>query len=116
MVSTLNHERPVQTIDVHGNEGDFQHQLLPDKTYKIDESACTYLQSTNTFVFVESSQHTVYMCDITSGVGRAIKSDKIVLPKRVNAGPNGNVFVCSNATHDIVQISPRGDILMLDVS
>ena len=41
-----------------------------------------------------------------------IKSDEIVTPRRVHAGPNGTVFVCSNATHAIVQISPRGDILM----
>jgi len=112
MVSTINHDRPFLSIDVHGNEGEFKHKLLPDKTYKINESACTYLPSTNTFVFVDKDQHTVYMCDMASGEGRVIKSDNIVKPKRVHAGPNGTVFVCSNATHAIVQISPRGDILI----
>jgi len=112
MISTINHERPVRTIDVHGNEGDFKHKLLPDKTYKTDESTCTYIPSTNTCVFVERDQHTVYMCDITSGEGHVVTSDKIVTPRRVHAGPNDTVFVCSRGTHAIVQISPRGDILI----
>jgi len=101
MVSTFNHEQPVQTVDVHGNEGDFQHKLLPNKTYKIDESACTYIPSRNTCVFVDRDQHTVYMCDITSGEGRVIKREKIVKPGRVHAGPNGTVFVCSYDTHTL---------------
>jgi len=112
MVSPYNHERPVRTVDVHGKQGDFKHKLLPDKTYKIYESACTFIPSTNTCVFVDRDQHTVYMCDITSGEGHVVKSDKIVKPRGVYAGPNGTVFVCSNYTGAFVQISPRGDILM----
>ena len=46
MVSTYDHKRPVRTIDVHGSEADFQHTLLPDKTYKLEQSACTYIPST----------------------------------------------------------------------
>jgi len=63
-------------------------------------------------VFVDRDQHTVYMCDITSGEGHVVKSDKTVQPMGVHAGPNGTVFACSWESQAIVQISPLGDILM----
>jgi len=54
----------------------------------------------------------VYMCDLTSGEGRVIKTDKIRTPKSACAGPAGTVFVCSGDTQSIVQLSPQGDVLM----
>jgi len=52
------------------------------------------------------------MCDVTSGEGHVIKSDKIVEPRGVCAGPAGTVFVCSGGTNTIVQLSQDGEILM----
>jgi len=112
IVSTYFHERPVRTIDIQGNEGDIQHKLLPDKTYGPFSSACTYISSTNTLVFSDRFQHTVYVCDLTSGEGHVIKSDKIVRPRGVCAGPAGTVFVCSGVRDTIVQLSQDGEILM----
>jgi len=112
IVSTYDQERPVRTIDIQGYEGDIQHKLLHDKTYGIDESACTYIPSTNTLVFSDCDQDTVYMCNLASGEGHTIKSDKIVSPRRVCAGPAGTVFVCSEGTNTIVQLSHDGEILM----
>jgi len=113
IVSTYFHERPVRTIDLQGNEGDVQHKLLPDKSYVLFESACTYISSTNTLLFSDWNQNTVYMCDLTSGEGHVIKSDKIVRPRRVCAEPAGTVFVCSEDTHTLVQLSQDGEILMI---
>jgi len=112
MVSTYYHERPVRTIDLQGNVGDIQHKLLPDKSYGLFESACTYISFTNTLVFSDRFQHTVYMCELTSGEGHVIKSDKIVEPAGVGAGPAGTVFVCSECTNPLVQLSQDGEILM----
>jgi len=112
IVSTYKHERPVCTIDIQGNEGDIQHKLLPDQAYDLFNSACTYIPSTNTLVFSDRDQGTVYMCELTSGEGHVIKSDKIVEPAGVGAGPAGTVFVCSEGTNTLVQLSQDGEILM----
>ena len=77
IVGTINHQHPVRTISVQGQEGDIRHKLLPDKKYRRHESSCTYVPCTKTVVFSDIDQDTVYMCDITSGESRVIKSDKI---------------------------------------
>jgi len=112
MFSTFYHERPVRTIDLQGNEGDIQHKLLPNKKYGQFKSACTYIFSTNTLVFSDWDQDTVYMCDLTSGEGHVIKNEEIVRPTRVCAEPAGTVFVCSEGTSTLVQVSQDGEILM----
>ena len=110
--STYYDERPVRTIDIQGNEGDIQHKLLPDKAYGPFESACTYIPSTNTLVFSHWYQDTVYICNLTSGEGHVIKNDKKVSPRGVCAGPDDTVFVCSEGTDTLVQLSQDGEILM----
>jgi len=102
IVGTIKHQHPVRTVTVQGQEGDIRHKLLPDKKYRRHESSCTYVPCTNTVVFSDRDQHTVYMCEITSGDGRVIKSDKIRKPRRICAGPAGTVFVCSGDTHCMV--------------
>jgi len=112
VTSTANHPRPVRTITVQGKEGGIQHRLKPGKTYTMNNSTCTYLPSTKTLVFVDASQHTVYMCEVTSRDSHVITTDKIRSPRGVCAGPAGTVFVCSEDTHSIVQLSREGEVLM----
>jgi len=111
IVNAVENPRPVRTIDVHGNEGEIQHKLLPDNSYISFASACTYIPTTKTVVFTDRDQHTVYMCNITSGEGHVIKNDKIHSPTGVCAGPAGTVFVCSCGTNSVVQLSPQGEVL-----
>jgi len=112
MVGTYGHRPPICTIDVDGNEGEIQHELLPDKTYTFGMSACSYIPSPETILFTDREQHTVYLCDIRSGEDRVITHDKIRAPRGMCASPKGNVFVCSGKSHCIVQLSLRGDVLM----
>jgi len=112
IVGTINHQHPVRTVSVQGQVGDIRHKLLPDQIYNMHQSSCTYVPCTKTVVFSDRDQDTVYMCDIKSGNGRVINSDKIRQPKRVCAGPAGTVFVSSGNTHSIVQLSHQGDVLM----
>jgi len=112
MVRTYGQRPPIRTIDVDGNEGEVQHKLIPDKTYKADNSACTYTPLNEIIFFTDREQHAVYMCDINSGEGRVITNDNIQEPRGICAGPKGNVFVCSMKSHCIVQLSLRGDVLM----
>ena len=111
LISTVDHPRPVRTIDVDGNEGDIQHELLPDKSYKIDKSACTYIPSTKTLVFLDTELHKVYICDTTSGAGHLIKNDKIKNPRYICAGPSCSTFVCCENPPCLVQLSLRGNVL-----
>jgi len=112
MVGTYGHRPLICTIDVDGNEGEIQHKLLPDKTYKLGKSACAYIPSPETILFTDNDKHTVYMCDIKSGEGRVITNDTIRAPRGMCASSNGCVFVCSVNSDSIVQLSLRGDVLM----
>jgi len=112
IVGTINHQHPVRTVTVQGQAGHIRHKLIPDKKYEIYRSSCTYITCTKTVVFSDRDQNTVYMCDITSGEGRVIKSDKIRRPRRVCAGPAGTVFVSSGDNQSIVQLSHQGDVMM----
>ena len=112
LVNTHGHERPVRTIGVHGKEGHIQHKTLPDKIYEKGNSACAYIPSTKTIVFSDRTQHTLYMCDTTSGEGRVIKSDKIRDARTICAGPNGSTFVCSVFTNSIVQLYAQEGVMV----
>jgi len=112
MVGTNDHRPPICTIDVDGNEGEVQHKLLPDKTYKLGESACAYIPSPETILFTDKEQHTVYVCDIRSGEGRVITHAKIRAPRGKCASSNGCVFICCNDSTYLVQLSLHGDVLM----
>jgi len=96
MVGTYGHRPLIRTIDIDGNEGEVQHKLLPDKTYKLGKSACTYIPSPETILFTDKEQHTVYVCDIRSGEGRVITNDKTQEPRGKCASSNGCVFICCN--------------------
>ena len=112
LVGTYGHRPPICTIDVEGNEREVQHKLLPDKTYRLGESACVYIPLTETILFTDRDKHTVYMFDIKSGQGRVITHDKIREPRGMCASSNGCVFVCSITSDYIVQLSLHGDVLM----
>jgi len=111
VVSTLDHRRSVCTVDVHGNEGDIQQNILFDKQYGLWECACAFVPSTKTIVVSEKNQHTIYMCDITSGKFHVINNDQIRGPRGICPGPAGTVLVCSGDTDSLVHLSPQGDVL-----
>jgi len=112
VLSTFDHEDPVRTITVQGQEGHVQHAGLPDKTYKMEESQSTYIGTKNILVFTDRYNHTVYLCNIQSGSCQTVQSDKIKEPFGACPGNHGTVFVCSKNTNSVVQISPQGKIVM----
>ena len=68
IINTINHPCPVRTITVQGQEGDVQHACLADKTYKLDESKCTYIEAHKTVVLTDRYDHTVYLSNIENGM------------------------------------------------
>ncbi|KAH3803834.1 hypothetical protein DPMN_132102 [Dreissena polymorpha] len=112
VVSTYDDPRPVRMISVDGVETDFDHFLtFPMKTYKVDESACTYVQSKNTLVLTDRFAHTVYMHDTLKGTSRAVTNANIQEPRGACVGPGDTVLVCSTIKHSIVHLSVDGNIL-----
>ena len=111
VLSTFYHPSPVCTITVHGQEGHVQHAGLPDKTYKNDESQCTYIGTKNILVFTDRYNHTVYLCNIQSGSCQTVQSDQIRKPFGACPGNHGTVFVCSPLTNSVVQISLQGRVV-----
>ncbi|KAH3876529.1 hypothetical protein DPMN_000374 [Dreissena polymorpha] len=48
VVSSYDDPCPARMFSVDGVESDFDHVTFPVKTYKIDVSMCTYVESKNT--------------------------------------------------------------------
>ncbi|KAH3797598.1 hypothetical protein DPMN_151182 [Dreissena polymorpha] len=113
VVSTYNDDpHPVKMISVDGLEADFDHILtFPKKTYKIDESKCTYVQSKNTLVLTDRYAHTVYMNDTVNGTSRAVTNENIQGPCGACVGPGDTVLVCSQNNNSIVHMTNDGNIL-----
>ncbi|KAH3797632.1 hypothetical protein DPMN_151216 [Dreissena polymorpha] len=112
VVSTYDDPRPVRMISVDGVESDFDHSLtFPMKTYKLDESRCTYVQSKNTLVLTDRLAHTVYIHDTVKGTSRAVTNENIQEPLGACPGPGDTVLVCSMDNHSIVHLTIDGKIL-----
>ncbi|XP_052819271.1 uncharacterized protein LOC128245095 [Mya arenaria] len=111
VVSTYDDPRPARMIDVDGNESDFENVKFPGKTYKRDESVCTYIPSRHILVITDRDAHTVYMYHAVSGKRTDVKDKRIREPKGACVGPDQSVFTCSQNTNSVIQISPDGEIL-----
>ncbi|KAH3870647.1 hypothetical protein DPMN_033835, partial [Dreissena polymorpha] len=112
VVSTYHDPRPARMLSVDGVESDFDHFLtFPMKTYKVDESRCTYVQSKNTLVLTDRFAHTVYMYDTLKGTSRAVTNENIQEPCGACVGPGDSVLVCSMRKDSIVHLTINGKIL-----
>ncbi|KAH3803710.1 hypothetical protein DPMN_131977 [Dreissena polymorpha] len=112
VASTYDDPRPARMISVDGVESDFDHsQTFSMKTYKIDESSCTYVQSKNTLVLTDRYAHTVYMNDTVKGTSKAVTDETIQEPRAACVGPGDSVLVCSENKNSIVHLTIDGKIL-----
>ncbi|KAH3815860.1 hypothetical protein DPMN_144394 [Dreissena polymorpha] len=111
VVSTYDAPRPVRMITHGGVESDFDRVLFNKKTYKFEESKCTFVPSKNTLVLTDRDAHTVYMLDTVKGTSRAVTHDNIQEPIGACVGPGDSVLVCSMAKNSIVHLTVDGDIL-----
>ncbi|KAH3812800.1 uncharacterized protein LOC127836639 [Dreissena polymorpha] len=111
IVSTYDDPRPARMLSVEGVESDFDNVELPYETYKVGESACTYVQSKNTLVLTDMLAHVVYMFDTVKGTSKAITDEKIREPCGACVGPADTVLVISRAKNSLVHLTVEGDIL-----
>ncbi|KAH3733488.1 uncharacterized protein LOC127850541 [Dreissena polymorpha] len=111
VVSTYDDPRPVRMITVGGVESDFNQVRFPNKTYKTDESMCTYVQSKNTLVLTDRYAHIVYMYDTVKGTSIAVTDENIQEPRGACVGPDDTVLLCSQKNNSIVHLTIDGKIL-----
>ncbi|KAH3689397.1 hypothetical protein DPMN_191738 [Dreissena polymorpha] len=109
VVSTHNDARPMRMITKSGVVPGIDHLLFPSKTYQLEESRCTYIQSTNSLVLTDRLAHTLYINDKVKS--RAITDDNIRQPRAACVGPGDTVLVCSAAKNSIVHVTVDGTIL-----
>jgi WD40 repeat protein len=110
IVGTIDYQRPVRILSLTGEEKDFS-MMFSNKTYSLDTNACTYIRSIDKVVIAERYEHTVYIYDVKTNMKVEVKDDRILNPCGVAVGPSDTIFVCSNGTDSIVQISQTGQIL-----
>ncbi|KAH3870582.1 hypothetical protein DPMN_033770 [Dreissena polymorpha] len=79
-VISYDDHRPARMLSVDGVKSDFDHVTFHVKTYKIDESMCTYVQSKNTLVLTDREAHTVYIYDNLNGTSIAVTNNNIREP------------------------------------
>ncbi|XP_052783077.1 uncharacterized protein LOC128219308 [Mya arenaria] len=111
VVSTIDDQRPARMIDVDGKKSDFDNVKFNRKTYKLDESKCTYLPSQDSLVLTDSQAHIVYKYNTLTGKRSELIDERIQVPRGASVGPDDSVFVCCANTNSVIQISPDGDIL-----
>ncbi|KAH3812807.1 uncharacterized protein LOC127836643 [Dreissena polymorpha] len=111
VVGTFNHSSPARMITHTGVESDFDHVLFEKKTYRRDDSKCTYVPSKNTLVLTDRSAHTVYLYDTVKGKYKVVTDDNIRRPRSACVGPGDTVLVCSEAKNSVVHLTVEGDIL-----
>ncbi|KAH3870646.1 hypothetical protein DPMN_033834 [Dreissena polymorpha] len=111
VVSSYDDPRPARMLSVDGVESDFDHVTFPVKTYTIDESMCTYVQSKNTLVLTDRDAHTVYIYNTVNGTSRAVTNKNIREPSCACVGPNDTVLVYIKNKHAIAHLTIDGDVL-----
>jgi len=112
LVGTVRHSPPVRTVTVQGQEGYVQPGSLPNKTYKLGESWCTFVQHVKTVVFVDRFAHSVHFYNLDNGTNVTVQNSDISRPRGVcGGGDRGSVFLCSSDTGTIVQMSARGELV-----
>ncbi|KAH3797678.1 hypothetical protein DPMN_151263 [Dreissena polymorpha] len=112
VVGTYDDPRPARMLSVDGVEADFDHFLtFTMKTYKVDESMCTYVRSNNTLVLTDRYAHTVYIYDTAKGTSREVTNENIQEPRGSCVGPGDSVLVCSMRKDSIAHLTIDGKIL-----
>ncbi|KAH3870456.1 hypothetical protein DPMN_033644 [Dreissena polymorpha] len=112
VVSTYDGPRPARMLSVDGVEANFDRFLtFTMKTYKVDESMCTYVRSNNTLVLTDRFTHTVYIYDTAKGTSRAVTNENIQEPRGACVGSVDTVLVCSTRKNSTVHLIADADIL-----
>jgi len=111
LVSTYESRHPLRMITLAGEEKDFDG--LPQKQYEGGNSSCAYIRSKDKLVLTDRRDSTIYVYDNknTCVTRTVVKDESIQEPRAVCVGPGDSIFVCSENTNSLVQVSASGKVL-----
>lgn len=109
--NTYDDDGPLRMFTLTGKEDDFKN--IPKRRFKLNESRCTYIKSKSILVLSVRDEDALYLYETKNKytTERVVKDDRIKAPTGVCAGPGDTVFVCSEDTGSIVQVSLSGRVL-----
>jgi len=110
IVGTVDDRRHARVIGLNGQEWDIHSLTFPDKTYGAGYCHCTYLSSDGVLAVTYFNEHTVQLYQIGPGTSRTVKDDRIQYPAGI-CGAQGRVFVASESTGAVVEMTVQGEIV-----
>ena len=110
VASTFDCDRPVKLVTLTGEERDFDLPF-PPTSYALYNSWCTFIPLLDMLVLTDRDADKCYLWNVKEKVKIVVNDTQIKAPRRVCATKSGLIFVCSEGTKSIVQISPTGQVL-----
>ncbi|KAL4216706.1 hypothetical protein ACF0H5_024429 [Mactra antiquata] len=110
VVSTVDHIKPFRIVSRSGDETDFNINT-PSKKYSIDTNHCTYIPGLNKVLQTDTEEDKIYIYNIESGENVVVTDQLVKSPCDVAVGPYCHVFVVSEDTNCLVEITPGGRVL-----
>ncbi|KAL4216715.1 hypothetical protein ACF0H5_024438 [Mactra antiquata] len=110
VVSTVDHIKPFRIVSLSGHETDFSIKTS-SKKYPVDRNYCTFICDREVIVQTDIEEDKIYIYNIESGENVMVKDKLVKSPCGVAVGPYDHVFVGSESTKCLVEITPGGRVL-----
>ncbi|KAL4216717.1 Transcription intermediary factor 1-alpha [Mactra antiquata] len=110
VVSTIDHIKPFRIVSMSGHETDINIKTS-SKKYPLGTNYCTFICDREIFVQTDTGEDKIYIYNIESGENVMVKDELVKSPCGVAVGPHDHVFVGSESTKCLVEITPGGRVL-----
>ncbi|KAL4216711.1 hypothetical protein ACF0H5_024434 [Mactra antiquata] len=110
VVSTVDHIKPFRIVSISGDESEFNIKTS-SKKYPRDTNYCTFICDREILVQTDTDEDKIYIYNIESGENVTVSDKLVKSPCGVAVGPYDHVFVGSNSTKCLVEITPGGRVL-----
>ncbi|KAL4216704.1 hypothetical protein ACF0H5_024427 [Mactra antiquata] len=110
VVSTVDHIKPFRIVSMSGDETEFNIKTS-SKKYPVGTNYCTFICDREILVQTDRDEDKIYIYNIESGENVMVSDKLVKSPCGVAVGPYDHVFVGSNSTKCLVEITPGGRVL-----
>ncbi|KAL4216676.1 hypothetical protein ACF0H5_024399 [Mactra antiquata] len=110
VVSTVDHIKPFRIVSISGDESEFNIKT-PSKKYPLGTNYCTFICDREILVQTDREEDKIYIYNIEYGENVVAKGELVKSPCGVAVGPYDHVFVGSESTKCLVEITPGGRVL-----
>ncbi|KAL4216702.1 hypothetical protein ACF0H5_024425 [Mactra antiquata] len=110
VVSTVDHIKPFRIVSMSGDESEFNIKTS-SKKYPVSTNYCTFICDREILVQTDTEEDKIYIYNIESGENVMVQDKLVKSPCDVAVGPYDHVFVGSESTKCLVEITPGGRVL-----